>query len=186
VVNAGAGSVRVFVEAGGARVADRHDGRAAAARPLAAGEFYAARRAADAARATKGEVAARPTAEFLAAVPPPFRDRLPPQRARFTGKPPPPKRLAEIAYADAADWLATDAGIRQHLVPRWRPRLADPAFRAALAQNLAQHPEWDPILFPEKYRPTETTAEAPAGPAAAKAAPAVPGAARAPAAAPAR
>jgi hypothetical protein len=38
---------------------------------------------------------------------------------------------------------------------RWRRNARDPAFRAALVANLASHPEWDPILFPEKYKPKD-------------------------------
>jgi hypothetical protein len=33
------------------------------------------------------------------------------------------------------------------------PKARDPAFRSALIANLRSHPEWDPILFPEKYKP---------------------------------
>jgi hypothetical protein len=37
----------------------------------------------------------------------------------------------------------------------------DPAFRQALIANLRFHFEWDPILFPEKYKPKEPPPEAP-------------------------
>ena len=36
---------------------------------------------------------------------------------------------------------------------RFIPKAHDPAFRQALVANLRSHPEWDPILFPEKYKP---------------------------------
>jgi hypothetical protein len=44
----------------------------------------------------------------------------------------------------------------------------DVAFRSALVANLRSHPEWDPILFPEKYKPKpppEPPAVAPPPPA---------------------
>jgi hypothetical protein len=41
--------------------------------------------------------------------------------------------------------------LRRPLVQRWRSKAREPAFRAALVANLAAHPEWDPVLFPEKY-----------------------------------
>jgi len=41
-------------------------------------------------------------------------------------------------------------------------RLADPAFRNAVESNLAAYPDFDRILHPEKYPPTQ--AGAPAAP----------------------
>ena len=52
-------------------------------------------------------------------------------------------------------------------MPRFRPRLADPAFRSELIANLKYHPEWDPILFPEKYKPKDPAQGSPGSPAAA-------------------
>jgi len=51
----------------------------------------------------------------------------------------------------------------REVVARFQPRAADPAFRAALVANLRFHPEWDPVLFPEKYLPKEPEAEAARG-----------------------
>ena len=36
---------------------------------------------------------------------------------------------------------------------RLRARAQDPEFRKALIANMRFHPEWDRILFPEKYLP---------------------------------
>ena len=52
-------------------------------------------------------------------------------------------------------WLKAPPDIRRPMLARFRPRVSDPAFRAALVANLKFHPEWDPILFPEKYKPKE-------------------------------
>ena len=30
-------------------------------------------------------------------------------------------------------------------------RAREPAFRAALAEHLGNHPEWEPVLFPERF-----------------------------------
>jgi hypothetical protein len=75
-----------------------------------------------------------------------------------------------VSYADVEAWLKAPPDIRRPLVARFRPRASDPAFRAGLVANLKFHPEWDPILFPEKYKPKEP-ANAP-GAAPPKAAPA--------------
>jgi hypothetical protein len=34
-----------------------------------------------------------------------------------------------------------------------RARAHDPEFRKAVIANMRFHPEWDPIIFPEKYLP---------------------------------
>ncbi|MFG5408014.1 hypothetical protein ABXN37_07630 [Piscinibacter sakaiensis] len=40
---------------------------------------------------------------------------------------------------------------------RWRPLARPGAFRDALVANMAAHPEWDRVLFPEKYLPRPVT-----------------------------
>jgi hypothetical protein len=37
------------------------------------------------------------------------------------------------------------------MVERFHQRAKDPQFRSKLIENLAAHPEWGPVLFPEKY-----------------------------------
>ena len=82
-----------------------------------------------------------------------FLDPLPSRLARYKEREVQPKRLDEVSYAEVEDWLKAPPDIRRPLMPRFRPRLADPAFRSELIANLKYHPEWDPILFPEKYKP---------------------------------
>ena len=43
--------------------------------------------------------------------------------------------------------------MRKLFVQRWRAKATEPAFRTALIANLNVHPEWDPVLYPEKYLP---------------------------------
>jgi hypothetical protein len=72
-----------------------------------------------------------------------------------------PKAAPDFSYADVEPWLKAEPALRKPLVQRWRAKAREPAFRAALVSNLKAHPEWDPILFPEKYLPKH--ASAPAG-----------------------
>jgi hypothetical protein len=165
VLFVGAGEGSVFVEGGEARVNEPPaKGAAAAPLRLKSGEFYS--RKAD----QKGAVAPRPSAAFIGALPKVFLDTLPSRLGRYKEREVQPKRLEDVSYADVEAWLKAPPDIRRPLVARFRPRASDPAFRAGLVANLKFHPEWDPILFPEKYKPKEP-ANAP-GAAPPKAAPA--------------
>jgi hypothetical protein len=139
--------VDLFVERGDARAALRPAAPPALA--LKAGEYFVRR------SAQRPVVSPRPASNFLAALPPAFRDTLPSRLAKFAGSKVEPKRAAVFTYAEVEDWLTTDVAVRRHLLPRWRGRLSDAAFRAALVANLRAHPEWDPVLFPEKYKPKD-------------------------------
>jgi hypothetical protein len=96
---------------------------------------------------------AQPPAGWLAGVPRPFKDQLAPRRDRFEGKEVAAARGQPVTYADAEPWLKADAPVRNALMPRWKARARDPQFKAALIANMRHHPEWDRVLFPEKYRP---------------------------------
>ena len=147
----------VFVEGGEARITEP-PAKGASPPPLTlkTGEFYT--RKAD----QKAAVSSRPSQPFIAGLPRIFLDPLPSRLARYKDREVQPKRVEEVAYADVEDWLKAPPEIRRPLMPRFRPRLSDPAFRAALTANLKSHPEWDPILFPEKYKPQDPPAGAPA------------------------
>jgi hypothetical protein len=140
--------VGLFVERGDARAALRPAAPPALA--LKTGEYFLRK------SAQRPVVSPRPASDFLAALPPAFRDTLPSRLAKFAGTKVEPKRAAAFTYAEVENWLTTDVAVRRHLLPRWRGRLADPAFRAALVANLRAHPEWDPVLFPEKYKPKDS------------------------------
>jgi hypothetical protein len=125
---------------------------------LKTGQFYTRK------TGQKGVVGARPTQAFIGALPKIFLDPLPSRGSRYKDREILPKRVEEVSYEDVEIWLKAPPDIRRPLMARFRPRLADPAFRSGLVTNLKSHPEWDPILFPEKYKPKEPPAGAPGNP----------------------
>ncbi|ACB32677.1 conserved hypothetical secreted protein [Leptothrix cholodnii SP-6] len=136
-----------FVETGALRLAER--GGARGTLDVPANGFVVL-------RATgKPELAQRPSADFLAGMPRPFRDPLPARAARFAGREIVPKPLAEVSYDDVSAWLQAEPALRLPLLKRWRGRAADPAFRRAVQANLAAHPEWEPVVYPERFRPKD-------------------------------
>ena len=52
-----------------------------------------------------------------------------------------------------AAWLSAEPALRSHFAMRWRALARQPDFRAGLVANMRSHPEWDRIVFPEKYLP---------------------------------
>ena len=95
----------------------------------------------------------RPAKTFLAAMPPPFRDRLAPGPALGKAANQPAARERDVAFADVEDWLRSSLAVRKTFVARFRPRLKDPDFRKALDQALGQGTEWQPVLHPPPPRP---------------------------------
>lgn len=91
-------------------------------------------------------------ADFLADMPATFRDTLPPMAARFAAAATRGTPLREVTYDDVKELLTLPRRWRSGFVRRFVPRLKDPAFRKAVDAHLAQHPEWDRVLHPEKYR----------------------------------
>jgi hypothetical protein len=153
IVRGGEGSL--FIESGGARLDTAVN--------LKTGDFYTRK------AGQKGAVAPRPSPAFIDAMPKAFFDPLPSRMARYKDREVQPRRIDEVSYADVEAWLKAPPAIRRPLVARFEPRADDPKFRAGLEANLRFHPEWDPILFPEKYQQKEAAGEAAgAKPAAAK------------------
>ena len=146
------GEGSVFVESGEARLAGP-GAKGASAMRLKSGDFYTG-------DAKKGSVAARPSQAFIAALPRIFLDPLPSRMARYKDRPAQPRPLGLATYAEVETWLKAPPEIRRPMPARFHSRAADPAFHAALVENLRFHPEWDPILFPEKYQPKESAADA--------------------------
>lgn len=146
----------MFVEAGDLRVAE---GFAKATREsptrLRDGQFYARR--AD----QRASVQPRPAAAFVTAMPKPYMDNLPARAAKYKDREVSPKPAGELAYADVELWLKAPPEIRRPVMQRFIRKADEPAFRQALVANLRFHFEWDPILFPEKYKPKEPPPEAP-------------------------
>jgi hypothetical protein len=59
------------------------------------------------------------------------------------------------SYEELAEWLSAEPAIRRAFPRRFAARARESAFRSGLAQHLGQHPEWEPVLFPERFiKPT--------------------------------
>jgi len=156
LVSGGEGSV--FVESGEMRL-DGPPAKGAATAPvrLKSGDFLTLK------PGQRGAVAPRPSPAFISVLPKIFLDSLPSRMARYKDRQVQPKRVDEVSYAEVEAWLKAPPEIRRPLVPRFQSRASDPAFRSGLIANLKFHPEWDRILFPEKYEPKEPEANAAGG-----------------------
>lgn len=150
VLRATPAAAELFLESGGVRLVERQRaGSETAALTLKAGDYYQRKFPA------RGTVAAAASPPFAADMPRSFRDSLPRRIDRFRERAVQAKDAPAFAYADVAPWLQSEPSIRRPLMQRWRAKAQEPAFRQALVSNLNAHPEWDPILFPEKYRPKD-------------------------------
>lgn len=145
VVGGGEGSV--FVESGDARLT-----AAPASLRLKGGDFFTRK------AGQKGAVAPRPSPAFIGELPRLFLDPLPSRLARYKERQVQPRQLEAASYTEVEAWLKAPPEVRRPLVERFAPRASDPAFRSALVSNLRFHPEWDPILYPEKRSPKEADA----------------------------
>jgi hypothetical protein len=150
VIQIADGEGAMFVETGEVRVAEGFV-KASPTSPvrLRGGEFFS--RKAD----QKGATAARPTPAFIAAMPRAYVDNLPSRMGKYKDREANPRATGELTYADVEMWLKAPPEIRRPLMQRFIPKANDLAFRQGLVANLRSHPEWDPILFPEKYKPKE-------------------------------
>ncbi|HEY1287972.1 MAG TPA: hypothetical protein VGF58_06560 [Burkholderiales bacterium] len=147
----------LFVESGGLRLAEGFvRATPASAVAVAAGQFYVRR--AD----QKGVLQPRPAPSFVAAMPASYRDNLPQRLAAFKDREVSPRRLGDLTYEEVEPWLKGPPELRRPLMQRMRARAQDPEFRKALIANMRFHPEWDRILFPEKYLPKPTPSVDPA------------------------
>jgi hypothetical protein len=148
VVRLGEGRADIFVETGEVRLAEGF-GKASPGSPiqLRGGEYLG----------RKGDEPAaiqpRPAQDFVLAMPRPYMDNLPARGAKYKDRVTVPQPSGELAYADVELWLKAPREIRRSVMRRFVQEARDPAFREALIANLRFHPEWDPILFPEKYQP---------------------------------
>jgi FecR protein len=151
VVQVADGEGAMFVETGEVRVAEGFV-KASPTSPvrLRGGEFFS--RKAEA----KGTIAGRPAPAFVAAMPKPYLDNLPSRLGKYKDREVNPRATGDIVYADVEMWLKAPPEIRRPVMQRFIPKANDLAFRQALIANLKNHPEWDPILFPEKYKPKES------------------------------
>ena len=91
-----------------------------------------------------------PSPDFLATMPIAFRDSLPHRTAAQLSRPIEPEPVRKVTYLDIQSWLTLPPDWRAGFITRFRHRLADPAFFAAMDAHLSLHPEWGPILHPPK------------------------------------
>jgi len=158
VMRGDSASREIFAEQGTGRWVDR-DPHGAEPVMLKQGDFLVAAQE----RAPKSQ--ARPSADFMAALPRPFRDTLPFRYNLFKDRAVAPKDPQPFTYADVEPWLNAEPSVRRQFVVMWRRKADNAAFRASLDHDLQKHPEWDPVLHPEKYEPPPQPA-ASASPAA--------------------
>jgi hypothetical protein len=149
VLQASAAELKLFVESGELRLAERQKTGTPVVVNLRAGDFYQRKPPA------RSNVASGVPPAFATAIPRSFRDTLPTRIDKFAQRAVVPRDAPAFSYADVEDWLKAEPAVRRPLMQRWRAKAHDAPFRAALIANLSSHPEWDPILFPEKYRPKE-------------------------------
>jgi len=146
VLRIAADSSELFLESGAARFVElSRSGLPGSGRDVKGGEFVV--------RKDGQPLAAspRPSADFIKAMPGYFRDDLPAFLPRVKNRGAEPRREHEATYAEVESWLKAAGPIRRTLLERFRSRAKDPQFRTKLIENLAAHPEWDPVLHPEKY-----------------------------------
>jgi hypothetical protein len=142
-----------FAESGEVLLRERRGGKAAGTTSLRSSEFFA--RNGDA----KAAITARPTPGFIERLPRAFLDTLPARAGLFKARDVEPKALGEIRFAEVEAWVDAES-LRGQFVTRWKALAQNPAFRDGLAANLRAHPEWDRILYPEKYLPKPVAASA--------------------------
>jgi hypothetical protein len=133
----------LFAERGDLKLVERPGGAAVGVRQ---GQTY--RRTAGA----RGTLGGTPAA-FVAEMPKAFRDSLPLRADKYREREVQPRAAPDFAYADVEPWLKAETPFRRQFIERWRSKARESAFRSALIANLSSHPEWDPVLFPEKYLP---------------------------------
>jgi hypothetical protein len=152
VLRATPAEATLFVERGDIKLTERPVAGAPVVFALKAGDHYK-RKAGNRGAANPGGMQA-----FVQDMPRPFRDSLPLRAERFRDQALRPRDAPGFDYADVETWLKAEPTVRRPLVQRWRSKAREPAFRAALVSNLNAHPEWDPVLFPEKYLPKPASA----------------------------
>ena len=137
----------VFVESGAAELVERRDGKAARGVALRDGEAYTDR------GDVAGAVTSRPPAHMVQTIPRAFTDSLPLRAALFQSRTVAAPASAEVGYDDVSGWINGEPMVRLVSRQRWSAKAREARFRARLIAELRSHPEWDRVLFPEKYAP---------------------------------
>jgi hypothetical protein len=112
------------------------------------------------------KVQGRPSAQFVELLPGPYRDTLPARYSIYADLAVAPKAERSFSYAEVESWVNGEATLRRQFVTAWRRKIREPEFRESLDRQMQLHPEWDPVLHPEKYEtPQEAGAARPNPPA---------------------
>lgn len=151
ILHAAPGAAELYVESGAATIGAGGAGRSV---PGKAGQFFTHRSGKNVA------VNSRPDGPFLEGMPQPFRDTLPSRQSRFAGKKAvEPRHDHDVTYGEVEPWLKM-GGWHKAFEERFQSRLKDAEFRRAAEQHIAEYPEWDRILHPEKYQQNSPAAPA--------------------------
>jgi len=146
VLSTGRDFTDIYIESGAMKFSEiGTKGAQRVARDTKGGEFIARR------GEQPATIAPRPSADFIKSMPRHFRDNLPVLLDRFKGRRVEPRREHEVTYSEVETWLKASSPIRRTFVKRFESRSKDSEFRGKLIENLREHPEWDRVLFPEKY-----------------------------------
>lgn len=146
----------LFVETGELRLAEGFvKASPASSVRVRGGEYYT--RKAD----QKGAIQQRVAPGFVAAMPKSYLDNLPVRVPKFKEREVAPRRVEELTYAEVEMWLKSPFEIRRPIMRRFIEKKDDPAFRQAVIANMKYHPEWDRVLFPEKYEKPKPPPEPP-------------------------
>jgi hypothetical protein len=129
----------VFDEQGVATLLLREDAATRVGNETAAHQFFR--------REDRGGVVLqpRPSAEFVEQMPIPFMDSLPENVSTTKIA---PQQVRAVSYSDIQTWLTMPRDWRGGFIDRFRGRLKDLAFFAAMDAHLALHPEWTTVLHP--------------------------------------
>lgn len=147
VLNAGDDFAAIYIESGTVKFSEigRKGTQRTTTRDAKGGEFIVRRGEQPAA------FAPRPSADFVKNMPRHFQDNLPVLLEKVKNRRAEPRREHEVTYAEVEAWVKAGLPIRRGFVKRFEARSRDPEFRRKLIENLREHPEWDRVLFPEKY-----------------------------------
>jgi hypothetical protein len=132
----------VFDEQGGATLLLRDEAATRTGKETQANQFFMREERADVISQP------RPSSEFVAKMPVPFRDPLPENASAKLKKTTTPQFVRDVSYADVQQWLNMPRDWRAGFIGRFHGRLKDRAFFAAMDASMGQHPEWQPILHP--------------------------------------
>jgi hypothetical protein len=150
VLRATGADLAIFAEQGTARLIDRAK-RGATPMILNQGDFLMV------GQGKPASVERRPSADFVASLPHAYLDTLPYRYSLFEASAATPQNQRAFSYADVEPWINAEGPVRRQFVGLWRRKAVEPAFRESLDRDLARHPEWDPVLHPEKYEISEPT-----------------------------